>query len=190
MRQIRVATPLLLAFGVAKRPVVLAITPGGRSDPTTTRKIVQDAIVSPCSCSRRAVLPIDRGDDAVAPLSSGSRCMTSASSSRLAIQIDKPFPSGLVPSAARRHRQRMTWATKIRTKAAIRVVPNSSVVTIRSELSNDQDTRVEPDRAYRHPPNECEAVIRKSLRGALSRPIRRRKSARGLCRSALPTRPR
>ena len=176
--QIRVATPLLLAFGIANALVVLAINPW-RADriPDHYPKIVQDAIVITLFVLAAMLFMPDRivATTAVGAVVIGFALQDTLGNlfAGLAIQIEKPFRVGhwVTIGGVDGIVSEVTWrATKIRTKAGnFVVVPNSSVgkdtITNYSEPTRETRVEVEIGASYDTPPNEVKAVIRKALQG-------------------------
>ncbi len=176
--QIRVATPLLLAFGIANALVVLAINPW-RADriPDHYPKIVQDGIVITLFVLAAMLFMPDRivATTAVGAVVIGFALQDTLGNlfAGLAIQIEKPFRVGhwVTIGGVDGIVSEVTWrATKIRTKAGnFVVVPNSSVgkdtITNYSEPTRETRVEVEIGASYDTPPTEVKAVIRKALQG-------------------------
>ena len=176
--QLQVATPLLLAFGIANALVVLAINPW-RADriPDHYPKIVQDAIVITLFVLAAMLFMPDRivATTAVGAVVIGFALQDTLGNlfAGLAIQIEKPFRVGhwVTIGGVDGMVSEVTWrATKIRTKAGnFVVVPNSSVgkdaITNYSEPTRETRVEVEIGASYDTPPNEVKAVIRKALQG-------------------------
>ena len=176
--QIRVATPLLLAFGIANALVVLAINPW-RADriPDHYPKIVQDAIVITLFVLAAMLFMPDRivATTAVGAVVIGFALQDTLGNlfAGLAIQIEKPFRVGhwVTIGGVDGIVSEVTWrATRIRTKAGnFVVVPNSVVgkdtITNYSEPTKETRVEVEIGASYDTPPNDVKAVIRKALQG-------------------------
>src|SRR6185436_11079967 len=176
--QIRIASPLLLAFGIANALVVLAVNPW-RVDriPDHYPKIVQDAIVITLFVLVATLFMPDRivATTAVGAVVIGFALQDTLGNlfAGLAIQIEKPFRVGhwVTIGGVDGIVSEVTWrATKIRTKAGnFVVVPNSSVgkdtITNYSEPTRETRVEVEIGASYDTPPNEVKAVIRKALQG-------------------------
>ena len=176
--QIRIASPLLLAFGIANALVVLAVNPW-RVDriPDHYPKIVQDAIVITLFVIVAMLFMPDRivATTAVGAVVIGFALQDTLGNlfAGLAIQIEKPFRVGhwVTIGGVDGKVSEVTWrATKIRTKAGnFVVVPNSVVgrdaITNYSEPTRETRVEVEIGASYDTPPNEVKAVIRKALQG-------------------------
>ena len=176
--QIRIANPLLLAFGLSNALVVLAINPWRRdSIPEHFPNIVQDAIVIALfGLAAMLFLP----EKIVATTAVGAVVVGFALQDTLgnlfaglAIQIEKPFRVGHWVTIGGQDGMvsEITWrATKIRTKAGnFVVVPNNvlsrDTITNYSEPTRDTRVEVEIGAGYDTPPNEVKAVIREAVRG-------------------------
>jgi len=176
--QIRVVSPLLLAFGVANAVVVLAVNPW-RADriPDHYPKIVQDAIVIGLFAIAATLFMPDRivATTAVGAVVIGFALQDTLGNlfAGLAIQIEKPFRVGhwVTIGGVDGLVTEVTWrATKIRTKAGnFVIVPNSSVgkdaITNYSEPTRETRVEVEVGASYDTPPNDVKAVIRQALQG-------------------------
>jgi small-conductance mechanosensitive channel/CRP-like cAMP-binding protein len=176
--QIRLASPLLLAFGIANALVVLAVNPW-RVDriPEHYPKIVQDTIVIGLFALAATLFMPDRivATTAVGAVVIGFALQDTLGNlfAGLAIQIEKPFRVGhwVTIGGIDGNVAEVTWrATKIRTKAGnFVIVPNSVVgkdtITNYSEPTRDTRVEVEVGAGYETPPNEVKAVIRTALQG-------------------------
>ena len=176
--QIRIAHPLLLAFGIANALVVLAVNPW-RVDriPDHFPKIVQDSIVIGLFVIAALLFMPDRivATTAVAAVVIGFALQDTLGNffAGLAIQIEKPFRVGhwVTIGGIDGIVKEVTWrATKIRTKAGnFVIVPNSAVgkdtITNYSEPTRDTRVEVEVGVSYDTPPNEVKSVIRQALQG-------------------------
>jgi small-conductance mechanosensitive channel/CRP-like cAMP-binding protein len=176
--QIRIASPLLLAFGIANALVVLAVNPW-RVDriPDHYPKIVQDTIVIGLFVLAAMLFMPDRvvATTAVGAVVIGFALQDTLGNlfAGLAIQIEKPFRVGhwVTIGGIDGIVSEVTWrATKIRTKAGnFVIVPNSVVgkdtITNYSEPTKDTRVEIEVGASYDTPPNEVKAVIRQALQG-------------------------
>ncbi len=176
--QIRTASPLLLAFGIANALVVLVINPW-RVDriPERFPNIVQDTIVIGLfGVAAMLFLP----DKIVATTAVGAVVIGFALQDTLgnlfaglAIQIEKPFRVGHWVTIGGKDGlvSEITWrATKIRTKAGnFVVVPNSvlsrDTITNYSEPTRETRLEVQVEVGYDVPANRVKSVIMTALRG-------------------------
>jgi small-conductance mechanosensitive channel/CRP-like cAMP-binding protein len=178
VEQIRIASPLLLAFGIANALVVVAVNPW-RVDriPERYPKIVQDTIVIGLFGLAAMLFMPDKivATTAVGAVVIGFALQDTLGNlfAGLAIQIEKPFRVGHWVTIGGKDGMvsEITWrATKIRTKAGnFVVVPNSvlsrDTITNYSEPTHDTRVEVEVGASYDTPPNEVKAVIRAALEG-------------------------
>ncbi len=179
VEQIRTASPLLLAFGIANALVSLVINPW-RVDriPDHFPHIVQDALVIGLFGLTAMLFFQEKivATTAVGAVVIGFALQDTLGNlfAGLAIQIEKPFRVGHWVTIGGKDGMvsEITWrATKIRTKAGnFVVVPNSALsrdtITNYSEPTRDTLVEVDVGASYDTPPNEVKAVIRTALRGA------------------------
>jgi len=177
--QIRTASPLLLAFGIANALVSIVINPW-REDriPDRFPHIVQDALVIGLFGLAAMLFFQDKivAATAVGAVVVGFALQDTLGNlfAGLAIQIEKPFRVGHWVTIGGKDGMvsEITWrATKIRTKQGnFVVVPNSALsrdtITNYSEPTLDTRVEVEVGASYDTPPNEVKAVIFSALQGA------------------------
>src|SRR6058998_2698026 len=177
--QIRTASPLLLAFGIANALVSIVINPW-REDriPDRFPHIVQDALVIGLFGLAAMLFFQDKivAATAVGAVVVGFALQDTLGNlfAGLAIQIEKPFRVGHWVTIGGKDGMvsEITWrATKIRTKTGnFVVVPNSALsrdtITNYSEPTRDTLVELEVGASYDTPPNDVKAVIRSALQGA------------------------
>ena len=175
--QVRVAQPLLLAFGVINAAVALAINPW-RSDrlPDRFPTIVQDSIVIGLFAVVVTLILQERifAATAVGAVVIGFALQDTLGNlfAGLAIQIEKPFRVGHWVNVAGKDGMvsEITWrATKIRTKTGnFVIVPNSALArdTITNYSEPIPETRIELDigASYDTPPNQVKAAILEAIK--------------------------
>lgn len=176
--EIRVASAIVLAFGLANTLVALAVNPW-RVDriPDRFPRIVQDTIVIGLF---GLVAMLFMPEKVVATTAVGAVVIGFALQDTLgnlfaglAIHIEKPFRVGHWVTIGGKDGMvsEITWrATKIRTKAGnFVVVPNSvlsrDTITNYSEPTLDTRVEVEVGASYDTAPNDVKAVIRDALKG-------------------------
>src|SRR5439155_13881008 len=175
--QIRTASPLLLAFGIANALVSIVINPW-REDriPDRFPHIVQDALVIGLFGLAAMLFFQDKivAATAVGAVVIGFALQDTLGNffAGLAIQIEKPFRVGHWVTIGGKDGlvSEITWrATKIRTKAGnFVVVPNSVLAkdTITNDSEPTQHTRVDLEigASYDTPPNDVKATILAAIR--------------------------
>src|SRR5436190_9260670 len=175
--QIRTASPLLLAFGIANALVSIVINPW-REDriPDRFPHIVQDALVIGLFGLAAMLFFQDKivAATAVGAVVVGFALQDTLGNlfAGLAIQIEKPFRVGHWVTIGGKDGMvsEITWrATKIRTKAGnFVIVPNSALardtITNYSEPTLETRIDVEVGASYDTPPNDVKAAIHEALR--------------------------
>ena len=176
-REIGIADPLLLAFGVINAIVVLMINPW-RVDriPERFPNIVQDALIIALFAVAATLILQEKilATTAVGAVIFGLALQDTLGNlfAGLAIQVEKPFRVGHWVTIGGKDGlvSEITWrATKIRTKAGnFVIVPNSALArdTITNYSEPTLETRIEIDigASYDTPPNDVKAAIQDALR--------------------------
>jgi small-conductance mechanosensitive channel/CRP-like cAMP-binding protein len=176
-QQIRLAQPLLLAFGIVNAIVVTAINPW-RVDrlPERFPGIVQDAVIIALFGITATLILQERvfTATAVGAVVIGLALQETLGNlfAGLAIQVEKPFRVGHWVSIGGRDGlvSEITWrATKIRTLLGnFVVVPNSAIaretITNFSEPTMETAFEVDISAGYDVPPNRVKAAIRDAIR--------------------------